>query len=202
MSSAINEAIRLHVPKSTILSNLKKIAQEADKSKMFRHIFDAKLYNKLFVIIAVFTDNLGLTRSQLSYVLKRHKAEMKGVRTAFTERGIIDATARPEIRADHFEDDCLNDAIECGAEEVEVHDSAERQVTFLCSTRDLTSVKTKLTALNYQIEHSECVFIPNPNVMVRLNSNELHDYKLFRERLDTVEGFDEIYDNVEEDDEE
>lgn len=195
----MNEALRQNVPKATILAGLKKLSQESDKSKIQRHIYDVKLYNKLFLIIAVYTDNLALTKNQLAYPFKKHKVDIKGTRHAFTERGVINAIARPEVRADHFEDDCLNDAIECGAEEIEVHDAEQKQVTFLCDPNDFIKVKTKLTALNYQIEHSECVFIPKPNIMVRLNSNEIHDYKLFLGRLQEVEGLDEIYDNIEDD---
>lgn len=114
----------------------------------------------------------------------------------FTERGVIDALARPEVRIDHFDDDCETDAIECGAEEFEVHDAAQRQVTFYCDPKDFVLVKQKLTKCGYKIVDGECVFIWE-KAKVKLTDAETKNYQQFKERLQNgIDGFDTIYDNV------
>lgn len=118
----------------------------------------------------------------------------------FVERGVIDALARPDILIEHIEDDCLTDAIESGAEDVEIHDAAQRQVTFYCEPNEFLKVKQKLTSCGYKIVDSECAFIWEAP-KVKLREDEAKNYQQFKERLQQlVDGFDIVYDNHDDDD--
>lgn len=200
LRSAIDRAIDRNVPQSTIKVVLKKLSETPDTSKMIRHLWEGRLYGKLFLVIAIYTDNLALARNQLSVPFKKHNFTMNNTKHLFKERGVIDALARSDIRVDHFEDDCLNDAIECGAEDVEIHDVNQQQVTFYCEPIEFVKVKQKLTSAGYKIVDAECVFAWEAPT-VKLNEDESKNYEHFKDRLQQgVDGFDTIYDNLDDDD--
>lgn len=202
LKNAIDEAIRRGVTMSTIKITMKKSSESVDTSKLHRHLFEGRLYNKLFIIIAVYTDNLALTRNQIAAPFRKHRLEANNTKHCFEERGLISAIARPDINTEQFDEECLNDAVECGAEDVEIYDVAERQVTFICDANDIVSVKQKLTKAGHKIAAAECVFEPKVPT-VSLSAAELENYESFKQKLETlVEGFDEIYDNLESDENE
>lgn len=126
----------------------------------------------------------------------QHNVEQINAKRSFVERGVFNVIARSGINIDRIEDECLSDAIECGAEDIEVDDAIEQQVTFFCDPLEFPKVKQKLTAIGHRIEHAECIFFPKIP-LVQLNENELADYDKFKDRLVFVDGLDEIYDNVE-----
>lgn len=196
---AIEEAKRRDVPRATIQGFLKKLSETKDKSTFQRHLFEGRLYKKLYFIATVFTDTLPHARIQMATPYKKHLAENINAKRVFIERGVFDVITRDNINMDKFEDECLNDAIECEAEDVEVFDAAQRKVTFFCDARDFLKVRHKLSLAGHQIERSELVFIPNTN-LVRLSDTEMADYKKFKTRLDDIVGFDDIFDNLENDD--
>lgn len=199
LKSTIDEAMKRDVPASTIKTALKKLSEATDTSKVHRHLWEGRLYGKLFIVLAVYTDNLGLARNQLAVPFKKHNFLHNNTKHMFTERGVIAALARPEVRTDHFEDDCLNDAIECGAEDIEVGDVAERQVTFYCEPNEFVRVKQKLSSSGYKIVDAECVFFWEAPTAA-LSEDETKNYDQFKERLvQGVDGFDTIYDNLDDD---
>lgn len=200
LRTAISEALKRDVPKSTITNLLKKFEDTKDKNAYQRLIFEGRIHKKIFFVAIVYTDKVPHARHQMTYPYKKHLVDASSTKRLFDERGVINAIARSGINADNFESDCLGDAIECGAEDIEVHSVAERQVTFLCGPRDLMEVRKKLATAGYQIEDSDCIFFPNTH-LVELNDAEAADYKKFKERLTLVDGFEEIYDNLKEDDE-
>lgn len=132
-------------------------------------------------------------RIQMATPMKKHLAEVLNAKRSFIERGVLNAIATTD--AEHFEDNCLTDAVECGADDIEVFDAAKRQVIFFCDPIELPKVKQKLTSVGYRIEYSECEFFPNIP-LVSLTETEMADYKHFKERLLSIEGFDEVYDNL------
>lgn len=196
LRSAIEEAKRRDVPNTTIKNYLKKLSESKDKSNFQRHLFEGRLYKKLSFIASIYTDNLPHIRIQMATPYKKHLVENTNTKRLFVERGVCNVIARDGIKKDNFEDECLNDAIECGAEDIEVFDVDERLVTFFCEPRDFLKVRQKLTAAGHKIEHSELVFFPTIQ-LVQLSAAELTDYNKFKERLTSIEGFDEIYDNLE-----
>lgn len=197
LRNAIEEARKRYVPQSTIHNALKRFGKKDAVNSIRRHLFEIRLYRKLFVILSIYTDNLALAKNQLSQPLRKHFAEITSDnKRIFTERGVICVVARPEIDANSFEDECLNDAIECGAEDIEVFSVADRQVTFYCDPQEFIKTRQKLSSIGHQIEHSECMFLPNGQP-IKLSESEAADYAKFKDRLNAVDGLDEIYDNAE-----
>lgn len=200
LRNAIEEAQRRDVPKSTIQNLLKKLVETKDKTNFQRHLFEGKLYRKLCVVISIYTDSLAHTKIQIATVFRKHLVDAANTKRLFIERGVINVIARDGINTETIEDDCLSDAIECGAEDIEVFNAIERQVTFFCEPKEFLKVRQKLTAAGHKIEHSEIEFFPNAQ-LVQLAEAELKDYKKFKTKLENIEGFDEVYDNLDDDDE-
>lgn len=196
LRKAIEEAKRHDVPAATIKTTLKKLTDQPDLKKVHRHIYEGRLYGKLYLLIVVYSENLQTTRCQLGPPFRKHNFVSNNSKALFTERGVIAAVARADVRTDHFEDDCLNDAIECDAEEIDVIDIDQRLVTFYCEPNDLPKVVQKLGSCGYTINDSERVFIwDGPGL--KLNDAEAKDYETFKGKMvEYVEGFDIIYDNV------
>lgn len=197
LKGIIDESVRRGVMMSTIKAALKKCGEGKDAPTAQRHFYEGRLYGKLYTIVAIYTDNKVLTRGQLTAIFKKHRFETKSVdaMSLFDERGLIDALARPDIGVDSIEDECLNDAIEAGAEDVEIHDAKERQVTFYCNPNAIAGVKQNLSSAGHQIVHSERAY-ESKGLLVTLNEAEATDFDLFRSKLETIDGFDEIYANL------
>lgn len=198
LRNAIDEARRRDVPQATIQGFLKKLSETKDKTQLQRHLFEGRIYKKLNFIAAIYTDKLPHVKVQMATIYRKHLIENISVKRYFIERGVFHVVARDGIDVNNFEDECLTDAIECGAEDIEVFDATERKVTFYCDPREFLRVRNKLTTAGYAIEHSECLFLPNVNCsLVQLTEGELKDYTKVKERLEQIEGFDEIYENLE-----
>lgn len=195
---AIEEALKRNVPKGTIQTALKKLSESKGKEESKRLLFEYRLYKKLMVIVAIFTDRSAHVRIRMATPMKKHLAEVTNIKRLFIERGVFNVIARPDIKIDNLEDECLSDAIEFGADDIDVHDIDKKQVTFFCDPNHFFKVKHQLTAAGYQIEYSECDFFPNIP-LVELTESEQADYNKFKERLMSIEGFDEIYDNLKDD---
>lgn len=187
-----------YVPKATIQAALKKASETPNAGSLQRHYFECRLYGRVFIIFAYCTTNLAQTKILLNTIFRKHNAELMRTRHVFEERGVIDAIARPEIDGATLEDDVTSDAIECGADDVHIFDGDKRLVTFFCEPRTMVAVRGALEKRGYQIEGSEWVFdIEN---RVQLNEAERNDYAKFNAKLNSIDGFDCIYDNVADDD--
>lgn len=188
---------------ATIQGFLKKLTETKDKSQLQRHLFEGRVYKKLNFIASIYTDKLAHVKVQMATIYRKHLIESANVKRLFDERGVLHVIARDGIDVNNFEDECTADAIECGAEDIEVFDANERKVTFFCDPREFLRVRNKLVVAGYTIEHSECSFVPRTNCsLAQLNESELKDYNKIKDKLTQIEGFDEIYDNFEDDDDE
>lgn len=193
LRSAIDLALRNDVPKATITTALKKYTEATD-ANLRRHLFECRLYCKVYTVITFYTANLIQTRMQINTAMRKHNADQTKVKHIFTERGVINAIVRPTINETTIEDDCTTDAIECGANDVDVFDVAQRYVTFFCEPETLLGVKTGLERMGYQIENSDIVYEPSQTVLI--SAAERADYEKFKEKLNAIDGFDDIFDNV------
>lgn len=194
LRSAIDLAIHNEVPKATITTALKKYTESADNANLRRHLFECRLYGKVFTVFAYYTANLAQTKIKINTALRKHNADQTRVKHIFTERGLINAVIRSNINETSMEDDCTTDAIECSANDVEIFDVTNRYVTFFCDADALPAVRMKLAKMGYQIENSDIVYEPSQTVSI--SKQEQLDYGKFKERLNSIEGFDDIFDNI------
>lgn len=66
---------------------------------------------------------------------------------------------------------------------------------FLCEPNAIDKVKTQLEKLEYSIEHSEHAFFPKSTI--KLNPDAVEAYEKLKVKLSTIDGVEDIYDNVE-----
>lgn len=199
LRTAIESAIKKGVLKTTIQMALKKLKENPDASQLQRHIFECRVYNKVFMIAVYYTVNWGLTKSLVGNAFRRHNAEIIKTTHLFDEKGYINGIVRSGVNTENMQDDCETDAIETGANEVYIEDVADRQVTFYCEPQVpyINGVRQQLEKLGYKIEESGISY--EPHNLVAINVKEQLDYTKFREKLEAIDGFDELFDNIEDD---
>lgn len=195
MRSAIEEAKRRYVPNATIQNLLKKLADAKEKPNDQRYLFEGRLFKKLYIVVSMYPGNYAHAKIQFATIFRKHLIEVVNAKRLFDERGVINVIARDGISVEAMEEECLNDALECGAEDVEVYDTNERQVSFTCDPIEFLKVRHKLSTLGHKVEHSECAFIPNGQ-LVKLSESELTEYNKVKNKIMDLEGFEEIYDNL------
>lgn len=196
LKSIIEEALRKKMPQTTIQNVLKKYA-EPNAIKLTKFFWDMKVLNKVYMVIVLCTENVSKTKNESFAILKKYNGIESSARHLFDEQGIIDVIvpdSHKSLDRAAMEEKCTDDAIECGAEEVEVSDFENKGVTFLCEAIEIPRVRTQLEKLGYVIESSEHIFIPK--TMVGLSEAELEKLQQLVKRIKAIEGIQEIFDNV------
>jgi translational activator of cytochrome c oxidase 1 len=182
---------------STIEKNIKKF--EGSNSKLTRHFFEIKSLGKVFVICEVYTENLPGLKQLVNTALRKvgNNTSFADIKHSFEEIGYVQVTATNLQAAtkSEFEDLLTEHAIECDAQEVENVDFDGKSATFICRPIDIEKVKRSLLNLKYIVEDSQHIFVPN-NVL-KLNENEMKVYEILKQKLSQLEGYENIYDNVE-----
>lgn len=69
LKKAVEEALKRDVPKATIQKVLKQLSE--NKVASHRHLFEVRLYRKVYVIIAIYTNNVPLTKNQIAFAFKK-----------------------------------------------------------------------------------------------------------------------------------
>lgn len=175
------------MPAHTIQGILKKAAvTPADSPKLKRYVIEARVLNKVFMVMVMYTDKYAGDRMVISTLFRKGGATTCDTRHMFTEKGFVDAIATEAIAGSdvgpaELEEICTEHAIECEAEELDVLNAEKRHMMvilmgfsglgsdllmffpfqFICDPLDMDKVRQKLAALGYSIENAEHVFIPN-----------------------------------------
>lgn len=128
------------MPAHTIQGILKKAAgSPADSPKLKRYVIEARVLNKVFMVMVMYTDKYAGDRMVISTLFRKGGATTCGTRHMFTEKGFVDAIASEtiagsDVTAEQLEEICTEHAIESEAEELDVLDAEKRHmmVTFDC----------------------------------------------------------------------
>jgi hypothetical protein len=118
------------------------------------------------------------------------------LRHSFEEIGYVQVTAAncQAANASEFEDFLTEHAIECDAQEVENIDFDSKSATFICRPIDIEKVKRSLLNLKYIVDDSQHIFVPTS--VLKLNENEAKVYEGLKVRLSQLDGYENIFDNV------
>lgn len=197
LASLVEEALRRNMPMATITNTLKKFKENPTQLKS--HELELKFMSKVFLIAKFVTENsIALTSNINTIMRKEKKATQTNIRILFNEIGFIQVSLPNENFAseEEFEDKLTEHAIECDAQEVDDIDLSSKTATFTCNPNHIDRVKTSLLKLGYKIEYSENICIPLNTVT--LTDDERKQYDSLLKRITQLEGFEKIYDNVEE----
>lgn len=123
------------MPNHTIQGILRKASAPAaaGASKLRRHFVEARVLNKVFMVCVLYTDRFAGDRMTIATLFRKGGAVAMDVRHMFTEKGVLEAVAPPGASGgaegeEELEERCTVDAIEFGAEELEILDVGQRRV--------------------------------------------------------------------------
>ncbi|XP_033151230.1 probable transcriptional regulatory protein MYPU_6240 [Drosophila mauritiana] len=195
LRTEIERALKQNMPSGTIQNTLNKF--KASKVQLKKYRIDIKYKRNVYLICIFYTDNFSGVKMDATPMIKKAGGEFMDVGNLFEDFGLIETrydTAKL-LNESSLEDKATNDAIELGAEEIEVVDNADGSVNFLCNPLVLTSLSRNLEKAGYTVENSEHIF--SPMNVVQLSPEELKAYDVFVEKLRNLPGLEDIYDNVE-----
>lgn len=196
LRNVIDDALKRNMPMANIKGTIKKC--ETDKSQLKKYTLEFKCLNKIYMVGVIFTDNLTGMKIQIATLLRKAGAAYADSQHLFDSMGLIEAIVPEDkinLPLDKLESVCTDDAIDCGAEEVNVTEDVKGAVQFICDPVELTRISNKLIEHGYQIENSEHIFVPKNEVSV--GEAERKAYNLFLSKLSAIEGVEAIFDNVE-----
>ncbi|KAI9586242.1 hypothetical protein GQX74_002089 [Glossina fuscipes] len=124
LRNVIDDALRKNMPMSSIQSSIKKCQQ--NKTELKRYRLDLRFKQKVFIVLIIYTDNYSGLKQEIAPILRKSGAMVIDTNNLFEEYGLIEATVSEErlVSSKNIEELATEDAIECGAEEVEVSDAA------------------------------------------------------------------------------
>ncbi|GAB0099575.1 uncharacterized protein DMENIID0001_154590 [Sergentomyia squamirostris] len=193
LKSTIDVALKKQMPMASIQAAIKKASGQSGDFR--RHVLEVKVVQgKVYVILVFYTDLVTQTRMNIATILRKSGGSFADLKHLFTETGLIVATRTEEMPLERLLEEATEHAIMIGAEDVEVLDENGKLLNFSCYPTELSRIRRELQELKYEVESAEHVYIPE--TLVELNPEEKALYTKFRARLDTIEGLDEIYDNI------
>jgi translational activator of cytochrome c oxidase 1 len=196
LRTVIDQALSKNMPMATIEKNIKKY--NSAEAKLTRHFFEIKTLGKVFVICEVYTENLAGLKQLVNVVVRKtaNNTALADLRHSFEEIGYVQVTAAncQAANASEFEDFLTEHAIECDAQEVENIDFDSKSATFICRPIDIEKVKRSLLNLKYIVDDSQHIFVPTS--VLKLNENEAKVYEGLKVRLSQLDGYENIFDNV------
>ncbi|XP_037709889.1 probable transcriptional regulatory protein MCA1220 [Drosophila subpulchrella] len=195
LRTEIERALKQNMPSGTIQNTLNKFKSSKVQLKKYR--LDIRYKRSVYLICIFYTDNFSGVKMDATPMIKKAGGEFMDVGNLFEDFGLIEARydASKLLSGSNLEDKATNDAIELGAEEIEIVDNAEGSVNFLCSPVVLTSLSRNLEKAGYTVESSEHIF--SPMNAVKLSPEDQKAYDVFIEKLRNIPGLEDIYDNVE-----
>ncbi|XP_039479637.1 probable transcriptional regulatory protein MYPU_6240 [Drosophila santomea] len=195
LRTEIERALKQNMPSGTIQNTLNKFKTSKVQLKKYR--LDIKYKRNVYLICIFYTDNFSGVKMDATPMIKKAGGEFADVGSLFEDFGLIETrydTAKL-LNGPSLEDKATNDAIELGAEEIEIVDNTDGTVNFLCSPVVLTSLSRSLEKAGYTVENSEHIF--SPMNVVQLSPADQKTYDVFIEKLRNIPGLEDIYDNVE-----
>lgn len=195
LRATIDEALKKNMPNSTIQGILKKFATQQSSAQLKKFTVEIKALDQISMICVLYTDRFTQLKMEMATILRKNFSNFSEVKHMFNEQGYLEAIVPPSKAADDLLSICTEDAIEAGAEDVEVMSEESKLVRFLCNPNELDRVKNQLEKLGYSVEHSEHAFFPKSTI--KLNPDATKAYEQLREKLKTIDGVEDLYDNVE-----
>jgi transcriptional/translational regulatory protein YebC/TACO1 len=119
------------MPQATIQGILKK---HNTQGQLKKHLVEVKALNKIFMVGVVYTENYAGVKMSISTVLRKHGSQWAETRHLFVDRGLVQALAHErhtKDMVDSLEEVCTEDAIECGAQDVEIIDGPTKLVNVI-----------------------------------------------------------------------
>lgn len=195
LRAAIDEALKKNMPNSTIQGILKKFASQQSAVQLKKYTVEMKAFDQINLICVLYTDRFTQLKMEMATTLRKNFSKFSEVKHMFDEHGYVEAIVSGSKTGDDLLSVCTEDAIEAGAEDVEVMNEESKLVRFLCDPNEIDRVRTQLEKLGYTVEHSEHAFFAKSTI--KLNPDASEAYEKLKEKLQAIDGVEDLYDNVE-----
>lgn len=187
------------MPMASINNQIKKSA--GNQVQLKKLTIEMKVLNKVFMIGVFYTENLQLVKSPVFTLLRRtgQNSAVADVKHMFDEMGIVQVMSpdgKLYTTPEFFEEKMTEIAIEVDAQEVEDIDFENKTATFVCRPIDIEKVKRLSQEHGFVIENADHVFMPKNTI--QLSETEYTAYETLKHKMSQIEGFDNLFDNVEE----
>jgi len=177
LKKIVNEALAQHVTKATVERQLKNYKNNTEALSEF--IYEVRgPGGRVGVLIQCLAANRGTLGAKLNPILRKHGSSQEiGVSKMFEKKGVIIA----EIKKGATFDDAESDAIEFGAEEVNLVEGESNILEFITGEFDLAAVSSELTKAGYNCKDASIAYIP-------LTETELNtmETRTFQKLVDTL----------------
>ncbi|KAF6210239.1 hypothetical protein GE061_013343 [Apolygus lucorum] len=190
LAQAMDVAKKKSMPIANIQNCIK--SAQGDKNKQQVVWYEIRGPRGCYMMAQALTDAPKRTKDTLSSILRRNGAAYaeSSARHLFDHKGIIVATS--EAKSDVL-DKAVDDAIDCGAEEV-VPGEVEGQLKFFCEMKELNIIKTKLESKNYKIISADFDLIPK--MKVELSDSEMEAVSKLVDKVEDHPEIVKLYDNI------
>ncbi|KAM8716407.1 hypothetical protein ACLKA7_003306 [Drosophila subpalustris] len=192
LRAEMDNALKRNMPIGTIQNTIKKC--QGNKAQLKKHRLDIRFRRNVYMICSIYTDNLPGIKMDATAMIKKSGGVLVDVGHMFEDFGLIETRCETSNK-DNLEEKATEDAIQFGAEEVEVVDAESGLVNFICTPAHLIGLTKTLSQNGYSIENSEHMFTPNN--LIQLSAEDQKAYNIFLQKLRDVQGMEDIYDNVE-----
>lgn len=198
LRTAMDQAAKLNVPLATLNNQIKKY--NANDAQLKRYFLEIKTMNRIFLICEVYTENFaGLKQTVNTAMRKAGQTSFADVKHIFDEVGYVRVSLDETFsNASEFEDRVTEHAIECDAQEVEDIDFETKSATFICRPIEIEKVKRILLNLGYIVDIAEHIFIPQSTIQ-QVSEAEKKTYESLKQKLSQIDGYENLYDNIEHD---
>jgi len=152
----VDEALAQQVPKATVERVLKSYKANAEESSEF--LFEVRGPGRVGVLVECLAKKRSHLDVRLNPILRRcGSAQEHGIVNMFQKKGIIIT----DMKKGQTFDDAESDAIEVGAEEVNLVDEETGMLEFITGEHDLFTVSGELTKAGYNCKEASISYIPN-----------------------------------------
>lgn len=179
---AIASAKAESVPKDTIERAIKKGCGQLDDGKIIEEVmYEGYGPHQVGVLVECQTDNRARTAPDIRYIFKKHQGQMGeqgSVAWMFDRVGLVEGVGPADKDFDAEEE-----AIEAGANEVEVLDETEKTYSFYTEADDLDNVQKALQDRGWDIKTCELSYKAK-NKTADLTEEQIKEIYEFLDALD------------------
>lgn len=188
---ALNKAKQANMPNDNIERTIKKASGDIEGLTYEEMTYEGYGPHGVAVMVEVLTDNRNRSAAEIRHIFNKYNGnlgESGCVSYLFDRKGVLEIPTNDSIVD---EEALMLEAIEAGAEDVEVN---EDRYTILTDPADYESVKQSLERAGYAIVSSEVTMIPSTTV--DLDGARLQEVVDLIDALEDNDDVQEVYANL------
>lgn len=191
LANVIAKARTANMPNDTINNAIKSASASTDGDNFEEITYEGYAPKGIAVIVIVTTDNRNRTVGEVRHAFEKHGGslgEPGSVLYNFDKKGVLVVEKEGLV---YSEDEMMMLAIECGAEDFNVHDEIYEILT---EATDFTKVRKGLEENGIKFLVSEIQMVPK--MLIELAEEDLEEFEKMIERLEDLDDVQNVYHNA------